>query len=86
MKPQTVLSKASDILKYLRTRRKRRLYQQWVERAGLPPEAVRQEEVAEHVVPEIDKWERRQPLMYMLLGACILILLVGLILLIVHAC
>ena len=48
MKPQTILSRANDILKYPQRRRKRKLYKQWVERAGLPPEAV---------PPETDKFE-----------------------------
>jgi len=50
VRPRVILSKASDIFRYLKTRRRRRLYQQWVERAQLPPEAVPREEFAEDVV------------------------------------
>ena len=90
MQLQAVLSKAikaiNDIVKYLRGRRKKKLYQQWVERAGLPPEAIPQEEVAEDLIPKIDKEQLRLPILFMLLGASLVILCVGLVLLIAYAC
>ncbi len=53
IKRRTVLSKANSILTnlpdYLQRRRKRRLYQQWIESAGLPPEAIPREEVPEDI-------------------------------------
>ena len=88
MRFQVVLSKASSILKRMRTRKQRKLYQQWVEQAGLSPEAIPREEVTEDLVPEVGKGKEQQrlPILYMLLGACVLILCVGLVLLIVHSC
>ena len=90
MKLRIALSKASSLLNnissYLQRRRKGRLYQQWVERAGLPPEAIPQEEVAEDIIPKIDKEQLRLPILFMLLGASLVILCVGLVLLIVYAC
>ena len=86
MKLQIVLSKAHEIFRYLKTRRRSRLYKQWVERAQLPPEAVPREEFAEDIIPKIDKKQLRLPMLYMLLGASLVILCVGLILLIVYSC
>jgi len=120
MKLQTILSRADDILKYPQRRRKRKLYKQWVERAGLPPEAVPHEtdkfegtppeansyeavshkvrrppkahiepdsiathpEVTGDMLAEIDKRQLRLRVLYVLLGACLVILAVALILLI----
>ena len=88
MRFQVVLSKVNIILKHMRTRKQRKLYQQWIEQAGLSPEAVPREEVTEDLVPEVGRGKERQrlPILYMLLGACVVILCVGLILLIVHSC
>ena len=85
MKLGAVVSKANDILRYLRRRRKAKLYQQWVEKADLPPEAV-PEEFAKDIIPKMDKEQLRLRMLYMLLGASLVILCVGLILLIVHSC
>jgi predicted nucleic acid-binding Zn ribbon protein len=110
-------------LKYFRRRKKEKLYRQWVERAGLPPEAIPSEadkskdvparidkreavtteakspvriqpssatvthaEVGGDMMAEIHKRQQRLRMLYMMLGASLLILLVGLILLIVHSC
>jgi len=55
MKRRIVLRKVANILSYQRRRRKR-LYQQWVEKAGLPPEAVPLEvQNSEAVRPEAHK-------------------------------
>lgn len=90
MKLWAVLSKANNILNnilnYLPRRRKGRLYQQWVKRAGLPREAIPHEEIAEDIIPKIDKEQLRRYALYILLGASLVILAVGLILLIVHSC
>lgn len=79
MRPGEVISKANDILKYIKARRKRRLYGQWVERAGLPSEAAPKEAPPVDILPKLDKKELRLPLLYMLLGASVLILFAGLI-------
>ncbi len=90
MRLRAILSDAGSVLNnalsYSQRRRKGKLYQEWVERAGLPPEAIPHEEVAEDIMPKIDTERLRQPLLYMLLGAALLILCFGVILLIVHAC
>ena len=38
-----VFHKAKELIAHIRTRKKRRLYTQWVERAQLPPQAIPQE-------------------------------------------
>ncbi len=86
MKFQIVLSKVSDILKYPQRRRKKRLYQQWVKRAGLPPEAIPEEEVAGDIIPKIDKNKLRLKVLYILLVVSIMVFCTGLILLIIHSC
>ena len=86
MKLRVILSKANDILKYLRTWRKRRLYKQWVKMAGLPPEAIPHEEVTGGIIPEMGERQLRLTILHMLLGASAVILGIGLILLIVHSC
>ncbi len=77
-----------NTLKYLRRRKKRKLYQQWVERSSLPPDAIPREEVAEDMIPmpQVDKQKSRLNLLGILLGTSLVILCVGLILLIVHSC
>lgn len=93
MKLGTVLSKVSGILnplKYLGGRRKGRLYEQWVQRADLPPEAIPRKRVAEDGTPKIERERLQQPtlyvLLYVLLGASIAVLCMGLVLLIVQSC
>ena len=82
MKFQLILAKIRDILKYPQRRGKKRLYQQWVERADLPPEAVPEEEVAEDILPKIDKNKLRRQAPYILLGAVTIIFIVVIILVI----
>lgn len=90
MQLQAVLSKANTILNkilnYLQRRRKMRLYQQWVEKDGLPPEAIPQEDSAEDITPKIEKERPHLPILYMLLGGAFIIFCVGLILLIAQSC
>ena len=90
MKPRIVFSKASSILtnipNYLQRRGKGRLYQQWVEKAGLSPKAIPQKEVAGDIMPKMDRERLSLRLLYILLGLSAAILCVGLILLIVHSC
>ena len=86
MKIGQVFSKVGNILKYLRRRREKRLYQQWVERAELPPEAIPQEKVAEEIIPKIDKNRPPLNILYILLGVSIVFLGTGLILLIIQSC
>ena len=86
MKLQTVLSKANRLLSYIQRRRKAKLYRQWVEQAELPVDAIPREETSEAIIPETNKEPLQQPLLYMMLGAALLILFVGIILFILHAC
>jgi len=73
-----ILRRVANILSYLQRRGRKRLYQQWVEKAGLLPEAVPLE------VQNLR--ELRLPLLYVFLGASALILCLGIILLIIHSC
>ena len=72
-------------MKLLR-KKKRKLYQQWVERASLSPDAIPREEVAEDMIPQIDKQQSRLNLLSILLGISLVVLCAGLILLIVYSC
>ena len=74
------------MLKYFRRRKKRKLYRQWVERSDLSPDAIPREEVAEDMIPQIDKQQSRLHILYILLGTSLVILCVGLILFIVYSC
>ncbi len=86
MRVQTVLLKVGDFFKYLWTWRRRRLHQQWVDRAGLSPDAIPAEEVVEDITPEIDTKQLRLLILYILLGFSLGILGTGLILLMVQSC
>ena len=75
------------IIKNLQIKSKQKLYRQWVERAGLPPEESMQEpdsaaedtaieEVPKYTAPiEIDKGMVRLPIRYLLLLLSIIVLL-----------
>ena len=52
----------------------------------MPPEAVPREEVHEDVRPKIEKERLQQPILYILLGASLVIFCAGLIILIVQSC
>ena len=82
---QSLVSKLNNLVRYLRTRRKAKLYQQWVEKADLPPEAV-PEEFARDIVPKTGRERLRLRMLYILLGASLAVLFMGLILLIAHSC
>ncbi len=91
MKSRIVLSKANSILtnipNYLQRRRKERLYQQWVEKAGLPPEAIPWEEVPEDITTKkVDKEPSRLHILYIFLGVFLVVWCVGLTLLILQSC
>lgn len=73
------------MLKYFQRRKKKKLYRQWVERANLSPDAIPREEVAEDMIPQIDKQQSHLPILYILLGVAVVVLCVGLILLIVYS-
>lgn len=75
-----------NIINYLQTRGKRRLYQQWIEQADLPPEAVPREEPAKDLIPRIDKKRFRVYMLFMLLGAALVVVCGGVIFLILHSC
>ena len=90
MKPQIVLSKANSILtnipNYLPRRRKGSLYQQWVEKAALPPEAIPREEIPEDITTKkVLKELLRLHILYILVGVSLVILSVGLTLFIMQS-
>ena len=74
------------MLKYFQRRKKRKLYRQWVERASLSPDAIPREEVAEDMIPQIDKQQSHLNILSILLGIALVILCAGLILLLVYSC
>ena len=76
----------ATLLKYFRRKKKRKLYQQWVERASLSPDAIPREEIAEDMIPQIDKQQSRLNMFSILFGISLVILCAGLILLIVYSC
>ncbi len=90
MKLKTVLSKANSVLSntfnYLRTRRERRLYQQWIEQADLPPEAIPREEATREAAPRIGQKRLRMYILFTLLGAALAMACGGLILLVARSC
>ena len=86
MKFREVLSKAGKILKSLQRRRQRKLYHQWVEKNGLPPEAIPQEEVGGDIIPKIEGKKLRLYILYASLGIAIVLICSGLILLIMQSC
>jgi hypothetical protein len=78
------------------TKGKDKLYKQWAEHSGLPPEAIPQREEAKEApvragkdeqhfrVPAGGGGERRLLILYILLGAAIMILCVGVIILLMQ--
>lgn len=89
MGQRTVLSRVGDFLNYLRTRRKRRLYNQWVEMADLPRENIPLDEVSTQIMPEAEVRDESSPrltTLYMMQGASLVLLCVILIILIIHSC
>jgi len=52
----------------------------------LSPDAVPQEEIAEDMIPQIDKQQSRLNILSILLGISLVILCAGLVLLIVYSC
>ena len=75
------------MLKFIRKRQKRKLYQQWVDRANLSADALPREEVAEDmiVMPRADKRQSNLNILYILLGVAVVVLVAGLIVLIVYS-
>ena len=77
------------MLKYFRKRKKRKLYQQWVERANLSPDAMPREEVAEDRIShrnrqlisqdKADKQQSHLTILYILLGVALVVLFAGLV-------
>ena len=82
----------ANFIKYLLGRRKRRLYNQWVEMAELPPEEILQEETGQRPVREEERPDDMPfqlnvlTTLYLMQGASLVLLCVILILLIVQAC
>jgi hypothetical protein len=77
------------MIKYLQRRKKKKLYQQWVERANLSPDAVPPEEVAEDgvVMPQAGEQQSQShlTLLYILLGIAVAVVCAGLVILIVYS-
>jgi len=84
-----LLTAIVNVIKYLASWRKRKLYQQWVEMAELPPENITHEDIREHIVREkeekIDIQLGLKPL-YIMQGAGLILLSAILIILIVQSC
>jgi len=73
-------------LKYLRRRKKGKLYQQWVDMANLPPDALPNENVTEdRMIPQTDKHQSRLTILYILLGIALVVVCTGLILLLMYS-
>ena len=85
MNLQAVISKANELVKWWRGRRKRKLYEQWVRTSGLPQEVVPKEDVVEDIAPAVEKRPRQVPLLYVMLVIAVVVFLIGLIL-IVRSC
>ena len=92
-----MLPMGDNTLKYLRGRKKRKLYQQWMERANLPSDAIpREEKVAEdrishrhsQLIPQdrVDKQKSHLNILSILLGIALVVLCAGIVLLIFHSC
>lgn len=81
----TFVSRTNEIIKYLKTWRRRRLYKQWVEASSLPPEAI-PEELAIDTDSEIVWKKFKLFLLYVALGTAALILFAGLVLLALRSC
>ena len=82
-------------MKRFREKRKEKLYRQWAEHSELPPEAIPQKEAPtnkgaqnEEAPPDKSTWhfELHFNPIYILLGACIILLLAVLIFLIAQSC
>ena len=75
------------MFKYFRRKKKRKLYQQWVDMANLSSDAMPQEEIAEDMItmPRADKQQSRLTILYLLLGVAVVLLCAGLIFLIVYS-
>ena len=73
-------------MRYLRRRKKRKLYQQWVDMANLPSDAVPRERVAEdRMAPQTGGQQSRMTVLYILLGIAIIVLFAGVVLLFVYS-
>ena len=88
MKLTDILRKAvsisSRVLSYLPKWRKRRLYQEWVDKSELPPDAVPREEFVGEIAPGIGRGQFRRNLMLILLGAFLVLLIEGIVLLVYY--
>ena len=75
------------MLKHFQRRKKRKLYQQWVERANLSSDALPREEVAGDMItmPQVDKQQSHPIILYILLGVALAVLCAGVVLLIVYS-
>ncbi len=72
-------------MSYLPKWRKRRLYQEWVDKSELPPDAVPREDFAGEIAPGIGRGQFRRNLMFILLGAFLVLLIEGIVLLVMYS-
>ncbi len=74
------------MLRYFRRKKQRELYRQWVEKASLSPDAIPREEVAEDIIPQVEKQRSPLNILSILFGVSLLVLCAGLILFMVYSC
>ena len=66
-------------------RKAKKLYRQWTEHSGLPPEEIPSlAEAARHTALEEAKESKRFPVLYIVLAAAVLFFIAGIILLVMH--
>ena len=80
-----MLPRETTFLKYLKKKGKRRLYQQWVEKANLPPDVISREKVTEDRISKVDRQRSHLYILYILLGVALIALCAGLVLLVVYS-
>ena len=81
----TFLTRIYYVFKYLKSGRKRKLYKQWVETTDLPLDAI-PKELAEDAQYEAAWKQFKLFLLYVLLGAAVIIVVSGLIIIILRSC
>ncbi|MEE8204644.1 MAG: hypothetical protein V3T68_01195, partial [Dehalococcoidales bacterium] len=91
-----LIGRTADALKrtFGPERKRRKLYQQWAEHSGLPPEELAAlEQAAPEAPQDIPRDETRGyrakrtlPVLYIILAVAILIVIIGIVLLITKAC
>ena len=62
------------------------MYQQRVDKGALSPEDVPQEEISQDIITRIDTEQLRLPMLYVILGASLVLLFISLVILILYSC